>query len=192
MLHGEPVLLQINHMLKKTKRLILSPLIWLAALIFLLEEFIWDSTARFMARLGALRAVNAIEKHIASLPPRWSLFAFLLPGTILIPAKLIGLHAIAQGHWLIGSITFILAKIAGMALFSRIFNLTRPALLQINWFKGLYNRVMFYRNRIHAYMDSWEAYQRVIRSLKTALYIFKGKGRILKFLRRVRRLRQVQ
>jgi hypothetical protein len=187
-----PVLLQINHMLKKIKRLILSPLIWLAALIFLFEEFIWDSTARFMARLGAIRAVHAIEKHIASLPPRWSLFAFLLPSTILIPAKLIGLHAIAQGHWLIGSLTFIVAKITGMALFSRIFNLTRPALLQINWFIRLYQWVMYYRNRIHAYLNNWEAYQRVKRSLKTAAHMLKGKGRLMRFLRRVRRLRQAQ
>lgn len=178
-------------MTKRIKRILLTPLIWLAALVFLVEEFIWDLTARFMARLGAIGAIHAIEKHIAALPSRWAVFAFLLPSSILIPAKLIGLHAIANGHWLIGSITFILAKIAGMALFSRIFNLTRPALLQVNWFSKLYEWIMFYRNRIHEYLDNWPAYQRAKRTLLAVRFMMKGKGRLLRFLRRVNRLRQV-
>ena len=177
-------------MVKKIKRLLLIPLIWLAALVFLVEEYIWDVTARFMARLGALRAIHAIERHITSLPPRWAVFAFLLPSSILIPAKLLGLHAIANGHPMLGSITFVLAKIAGMALFSRIFNLTRPALMQVLWFAGLYAWVMFYRNRIHAYLDNWPAYQRVKRILAAIKFMVKGNGRLLRFLRRARRLRQ--
>ncbi len=174
--------------MKKLKRLLLTPLIWLAASVFLLEEFIWDSTARLMARLGALRYIQALEKRIAALPPRWAVLAFLLPSSILIPAKLIGLHAMANGHWLLGSTTFVLAKIAGMALFSRIFNLTRAALLQVHWFARLYQWVMFYRNRIHAYLDQWPAYQRVKRHLARLVFMLKGRRRMLRFLRRVRRL----
>ncbi len=146
---------------KKLKRLLLVPLSWLAAIVFLIEEAIWDWTAALMAKLGALRIIHAIEKHIASLPPRWAFFTFLLPSLILIPAKLIGLHAIASGHWIIGSGVFLLAKLLGMAFFSRIFNLTRPALMQLKWFERLYNFVMYYRNRIHAYLDQWAAYQRI-------------------------------
>lgn len=178
-------------MLKKIRRLLLAPLIWLAALVFLIEEFIWDSTARFMARLGALRAIHAVERHIATLTSYWAVLVFLLPGSILIPAKLIGLHAVANGHWLLGSLVFVLAKIAGMALLSRIFNLTRPALLQINWFAWLYNRVMFYRNRIHVYLDNWAAYQQAKRKLAAIKLMLKSKGRLLHFLRRARRRRQV-
>lgn len=175
--------------MKKIKRMLLIPLLWLAAALFLIEEFIWDSTAKFMARLGALSAVHAIEKRIAAFPPRWAILAFLLPSGILIPAKLIGLHAISQGHWLLGSLTFVVAKIAGMAFFSRIFNLTRPALLQINWFARLYNWVMVYRNRIHAYLQNWAAYQQIKRLLITALHMIKGKRRLLRYLRRVSRLK---
>ncbi len=177
--------------MKKIRRLLLTPLIWLAALVFLIEEFIWDSTARFMARLGALRAIHAVEKHIATLPPRWALFAFLLPSCILIPAKFIGLHVIANGHWFLGGITFLLAKIAGIALFSRIFNLTRSALLHILWFSRLYAWLMFYRNRIHTYLDNWPAYQRVKRAMTALKLMMQGKGRLLRLLRRVRRHKQV-
>ena len=138
---------------------LLAPFTWLAAIVFLIEEAIWDWTAAFMAKLGAVLVIHAIEKRIAALPPRWALFTFLLPSLILVPAKLIGLHAIAKGHWIIGSIVFILAKIAGMALFSRIFNLTRPALMQFRWFVWLYTKVMYYRNRIHDYLAHWQAYQ---------------------------------
>lgn len=178
--------------MKKLKRILLTPLIWLAAFVFLIEEFIWDSTARLMARLGALRHIHALEVRIAALPPRWAVFAFLLPSSILIPAKLIGLHAIASGHWLVGSITFLLAKIAGMALFSRIFNLTRPALLEVHWFARLYEWVMFYRNRIHAYLDQWAAYQKIKRNLMTLIFMMKGKGRMLRYLKRVRYLARRQ
>jgi hypothetical protein len=142
-------------------RLLLTPFTWLAAIVFLVEEVIWDWTAAFMAKLGAIRIIHAIEKRIAALPPRWALFTFLLPSLILIPAKLIGLHAIAKGHWVIGSTVFILAKIAGMALFSRIFNLTRPALMQFGWFVWLYTKVMYYRNRIHDYLANWQSFQLV-------------------------------
>jgi hypothetical protein len=147
--------------LQKLKRLLLVPVSWLAAIVFLIEEAIWDWTAGLMARIGALRFIHMIEVRIAALPPRWALFTFLLPSLILIPAKLVGLHAIASGHWIIGSGVFLLAKLLGMAFFSRIFNLTRPALMQLAWFARLYNFVMYYRNRIHAYLDNWAAYQRI-------------------------------
>lgn len=147
--------------MKKLKHLLLLPLTWLTAIVFLIEEAIWDWTAKLMAKLGAMRLVHAIETHIAALPPRWAVIAFLLPSLILIPAKLVGLHAIAGGHWLLGSTVFIIAKLLGMALFSRIFNLTRPALMQLAWFSRLYNWVMYYRNRIHTYLDNWPAYQRI-------------------------------
>lgn len=135
-------------------------------MVFLIEEAIWDWTAALMARLGAVRFIHAVEERIAALPPRWALVAFLLPSVTLIPAKLIGVHAIATGHWLLGSTVFMLAKLLGMALFSRIFNLTRPALMQLARFAKLYAAVMHYRNRIHDYLDNWPAYQRIKQRIK--------------------------
>jgi hypothetical protein len=156
----------VKSALQKLKRLLFAPFIWLAAVVFLIEEAIWDWTARLMARLGAVRAVHAIEQHIASLRPRWAFFAFLLPSVTLIPAKLIGLHAIAAGHWIIGSAIFLVAKIVGMALFARIFNLTRPALMTLPWFARFYAWIMYYRNRIHAFLDNWQAYQFIKQRLR--------------------------
>lgn len=155
--------------MQKLKHLLFVPFAWLAAFIFLIEEAIWDGTAALMARLGAVRIVHRIEQHIAALSPRWALFAFLLPSLTLVPAKLLGLHAIATGHWLLGGAILVLAKLAGMALFSRIFNLTRPALLQLPWFTRLYTRVMYYRDLIHDYLAHWPAYQRIKQRITATL-----------------------
>lgn len=163
--------------MQKIKRLLLVPLSWLAAIVFLIEEAIWDWTAKLMSKLGAMRLIRAIETRIAALHPRWALVTFLLPSLILIPAKLIGLHAIAAGHWLFGSAVFILAKLLGMALFSRIFNLTRPALMQLGWFARLYATVMYYRNRIHAYLDNWPAYQRIKHRILDMVNVIKSRFR---------------
>lgn len=155
--------------MQKLKHLLFVPFAWLAAFVFLIEEAIWDGTAALMARLGAVRIVHRIEQHIAALSPRWALFAFLLPSLTLVPAKLLGLHAIATGHWLLGGAILVLAKLAGMALFSRIFNLTRPALLQLPWFARLYTRVMYYRDLIHDYLAHWPAYQRIKQRITATL-----------------------
>ena len=160
--------------MQKLKRLLLVPLSWFAAIIFLIEEFIWDWTAALMAKLGAMRLVRAIESRISTLLPPWALVTFLLPSLILIPAKLAGLHVIASGHLLLGSGVFLLAKLLGMALFSRIFNLTRPALMQLGWFARLYAVVMGYRNRIHYYLDNWAAYQRIKLHIKALVASFKS------------------
>ncbi|MGC2457377.1 MAG: hypothetical protein WA435_05240 [Gallionellaceae bacterium] len=161
--------------LQKLKHLLLAPFVWLAAAIFLVEETIWDWTAALMARLGAVRAIHAIERHIASLRPRWAFFAFLLPSVTIIPAKVFGFLAISSGHWLLGSVIFLIAKVVGVALFSRIFNLTRPALIQLDWFAHFYAWVMHYRNRIHDYLDHWQTYQRIKQRLHSMVAAFRAK-----------------
>jgi hypothetical protein len=166
---------QMKPALQRLRRLLTTPFVWLAAAVFLIEEAIWDWTAALMARLGAVRTIHAIERHIAGLRPRWAFFAFLLPSITIIPAKIFGVLAVTTGHWLLGSAIFLLAKVVGVALFSRIFNLTRPALMQLGWFADFYARVMHYRNRIHAYLDHWQAYQRIRQRLHSMIAIFKVK-----------------
>ncbi len=165
--------------LKKLRHLLLAPFLWLAAAVFLAEEIIWDWTAALMARLGAVRAINAIERHIASLRPRWAFLTFLLPSITIIPAKIFGFLAITNGHWLLGSAIFLAAKIIGVALFSRIFTLTRPSLMQLDWFARFYAWVMLYRNRIHEYLDHWQAYQRIKQRLHSIVAGFKAKLAVL-------------
>jgi hypothetical protein len=46
--------------------------------------------------------------------------------------------------------------------------------MQLGWFVRLYEFVMYYRNRIHAYLDNWPAYQRIKLRIKTVVTTIKS------------------
>jgi hypothetical protein len=147
------------------------------ALIFLLEEWIWDTLAFLMESVSAYRAVRFVEARIRKLPPRFALIAFLLPSLVTAPVSLGEVYAIEHQHWLLGAVIFIAGKLLGMALFSRIFNLTRPALMSIAWFARFYAQVMKYRNWVHDFVKSLAVYRIVryrVRLMKRKLAWMKG------------------
>ena len=67
-----------------------------------------------------------------------------------------------------------------------IFDLTRPKLLQLLWFRSLYDRVMVWLAWAHALIDP------IKRRLRTSLRMFAPKraGRTLRLLGRIRRRMQ--
>lgn len=135
------------------------PFIWLAAAIFLAEELLWDVTAWLMSYLRVFRVVAWAENWLSSLSPKVALFAFCLPSLVLIPAKLFALSELAHGHVWYGACILMAAKVTGMALFSRIFHITKPALMTLQQFVRLHDWIMGYRNRIHAYIENLRAFQ---------------------------------
>jgi hypothetical protein len=113
---------------------------WTLALLILFEEWGWEPLGRLLARLGRLPFFAMLERRIRALPPYASLAAFALPFFALLPVKVLALWLIARGHPLHG-LTFILfAKLAGTALMARLFTLTQPALMRIDWFARYYTR----------------------------------------------------
>lgn len=163
---------------------LITPFIWIAAAIFLAEELLWDSTAWLMQQLRVFRLIAWLEDRIANLRPKFALFAFCLPSLVIIPAKLLALAALAQGKMMYGATILVIAKLIGMALFSRIFRLTKPALMTMQRFVKLHDRVMDYRNRIHAYLDTLHTLQT---AKSTIFSLTKGKKRY--FLQIARYLR---
>jgi hypothetical protein len=141
------------------KRWLITPFIWMAAAIFLAEELLWDATAWLMQQLHVFRFIAWIENKIANLRPKFALFAFCLPSLVLIPAKLFALGALAHGQVVYGASILVAAKLIGMALFSRIFRLTKPALMTLPRFVKLHDWVMLYRNKIHAYIETLRVFQ---------------------------------
>jgi len=129
-----------------------------AALWIFLEEWVWDAMQAFMARIGRLPGVRWCEARIARLPPYAALVAFLIPGAILVPFKLLAFWLIARGHALLGLEVFIVAKIVGTAFLARIFALTRPALLTIDWFARLHAAFTAWRDRLYAFVKSLRAW----------------------------------
>ena len=111
----------------------------LAALIILFEEWGWKPLQELLARLSKYGMVAALERWIAGLPPYAALLAFGLPVAVLLPFKFLALFLLAGGHLLSAAAVFIAAKLAGTALLAHVFTLTKPALMEIEWFAAAYN-----------------------------------------------------
>ena len=76
-----------------------------------------------------------------------------------------------------------LAKVVSLGVTAFIFDLTRDKLLQLAWFRQLYDWVLWLLERAHALVDP------VKRRIKVWLHIFSPKraSRTLRLLRRLRR-----
>ena len=118
---------------------ILKALLFLAVALFLLfEEWGWEPLAAGFAALGRLPVWRQLERLVVQLPPWAALLAFGMPMLALIPIKLLALYLLGQGHLATGLATMVLAKLAGTAFAARLFQLTKPALMQIHWFAKIY------------------------------------------------------
>ncbi|CAN7165134.1 hypothetical protein LJR289_000201 [Pseudoduganella sp. LjRoot289] len=143
------------------RRRLLAPLVYLAAIILLLEEWLWDLGARLMAALARVLPLPRLARWIASLGPVAALCLFLLPGLLLFPVKILALLAIARGHAFTGVCTILLAKIAGAAAVARIYALTLPALLRLRWFAWCLERFLALKDRWIARLRATRAWREV-------------------------------
>lgn len=144
---------------KRLKRLVAAPFVFVAAVIILLEDWLWDDLARYAAAIGRLPVFRQIERFIGTLPPYAALAFFAVPSTLLIPVKLIALYFVAHGHAIAGLLTVLAAKIAGTALVARLFTLTRPNLLRIAWFAWVYERFVAFKARVYSVIKSTGVYR---------------------------------
>lgn len=118
------------------------------ALILLFEEWGWKPLAAALAWLARFRIVARTEALIARLPPYPSLVVFALPSLILFPVKIGALWLLAGGHVLTAGAMLAAAKVVSTALVARLFTLTRPALMQIGWFRRLYDWLMPWKDAL--------------------------------------------
>ena len=120
-------------------RRLLRPLWVLLALVFLVEAWLWERLAPIVGWIVERIAWRALRARLAAaierLPPYPTLLVFLVPVVLLFPIKLIGLWLLAQGSWLGAMATLALAKVVSMGVTAFIFDLTRPKLLQLAWFR---------------------------------------------------------
>jgi hypothetical protein len=143
------------------KKILAAPFVFVAAIIILLEDWLWDDLARIAAAIGRLPIFHQIESFIVWLPPYPSLLLFGVPSLLLFPVKFASLYLIAHGQPVFGFLVAASAKIAGTALVARIFNLTKPKLLQIGWFAFLYERLTAFKKRIYDAIKSTALYKAV-------------------------------
>lgn len=132
-------------LLKKILRnIFLAPVL----LVLLFEEWGWEPLARAFATLARLPLWGKLEGAIKRLPPWAALLVFGVPVASLIPVKLLALYLFAQGHALTGVALVIAAKVVGTAMAARLFELTKPALMQLTWFARIYLPFKRWKDRL--------------------------------------------
>src|ERR1043165_6894455 len=97
-------------------RRLLQPFWVLLAVIFLIEAWLWD--------------------HLEPIVER------IVP---LFPLKLVGLWLLANEYWLSAVVVIVLGKLVGVGVTAFIFDVTRKKLLQMAWFKKVYEFIMALR-----------------------------------------------
>lgn len=143
---------------------LLAPLIYLAALCLLFEEWLWAFGSRTAAALTVWPPLRALENAVRRLSPYPALLVFALPALLLFPVKLLALLAIAHGHALLGVAVFVVAKVGGALVVARIYVLTLPSLLALSWFARWHNRFIMLKDQWIARLLASNAYQRTRRS----------------------------
>jgi hypothetical protein len=124
----------------------------LLALLIVLEEWGWRPLADLLGKLARWRPWAQVEYAIARLPPYAALFAFALPSGLLLPLKFLALFLVAKGQLVLAALLFAGAKVVATALVARLFVLTQPALMQIEWFAWLYDRFMPWKEALVEYV----------------------------------------
>lgn len=130
-----------------------------AALWMLAEEWVWDQLTALMKWIGRWPLVRWVEACIRRLPPRLALLAFVIPWLVLLPTKVLTLWLFTTGHMWFAILVFVAAKVVGTALLARLFALTKPALLQIGWFRRFYEWFTSWKHRLYAYLRGLRTYK---------------------------------
>jgi hypothetical protein len=171
-------------------RRLLRPLLILLALVFLFEAWLWSHLAPIVAWIVAHIPLHAIKARIAlwidRLPPAATLVVFVVPVLLLLPLKFLGLWMLAHGSWLgaLGVLAF--AKMVSVGVTAFIFDVMQPKLMQLAWFRWLYDRVVAGLAWAHALIDP------IKRRLRRWLRMWgpRRAGRTLRLLARIRRRMQ--
>jgi hypothetical protein len=166
---------------------LLRPLLILLALVFLFEAWLWDHLAPIVGWIVARIPLRALKEKLGAfierLPPAATLVVFIIPILVLLPFKILGVWLLAHGHWLDALAVLAIVKVVSLGVTAFVFDLTRPKLLQMEWFRRFYDWVMRGIAWAHALVDP------IKRRLRIWFRMFSPKraSRTLRLLRRIRR-----
>jgi hypothetical protein len=183
-------------------RRLLRPVWLFLALLFLFEAWLWSHLQPIVAWLVDLVAWRLLKEKAAAsierLPPPAALLVFLIPVVLLFPIKLAGLWMLAHGSWLGAMAVLGAAKVVSMGVTAFIFEVTRPKLLQMAWFRWCYERVLVGLAWAHRQIDpikerlrAWlrETVAPILRRVRSLIWLLKPQ-RSARFLRRIIRIRR--
>lgn len=141
------------------RRRLLAPVVYLAALFLMLEDWLWNLGARLTAGLAQWAPLRRLERRIGRMRPVPALVLFLLPPLLLFPVKIVALYAMTRGHAWTGLAVIIVAKLVSAAAVARLYILTRPALMTMPWFARLEARFLALKERAIVKLQATAAWQ---------------------------------
>jgi hypothetical protein len=164
----------------------LHPLLTLLAIVFLIEAWLWSHLEPIVEWIVARIPLRPVKVWIAGtihkLSPAATLIVFVVPATVLFPLKLVGLWLLANKHWIAAGALILFAKLFGLAVTAFVFEMTRPKLLQLWWFRWVYELVLKWLGAAHQLVDP------ITRRIKARLHMLRpGRaGRALRLMWRIR------
>lgn len=138
-------------------RRILQPFWVLLAVIFLIEAWLWDHLEPLVARAVAMIPLREFKQWLAervdTLSPAMTLIVFIVPVIPLFPLKLVGIWLLAHEYWISAILTIIFAKLLGVGVTAFVFDVTRPKLLEMQWFETMYEFILGLRAKASALVE---------------------------------------
>jgi hypothetical protein len=172
-------------------RRVFRPLLVPLALVFLFEAWLWDHLRPLVAAIVNVVAWDRLKQRLARLiewlPPWAVLIVFVVPFIVLLPLKFLEVYFLVHRQWLGAIFVLILAKLLGLGVTAFIFDITRPKLLQMAWFRWLYELALYWLARARALIDPIKL--RIKRAVRRYIWLFKP-GRPGRFFRRIARIRR--
>jgi hypothetical protein len=179
-------------------RRLTKPLLILLAIAFLIEAWLWEHLRPLVAAVVNVIAWDKLKARLARLverlPPWAVLIVFVIPFIVLLPLKFLEVYFIVHRQWIAAIFILVLAKLLGLGVTAFIFDVTKPKLLQMAWFRWLYDLMLVWLAKAHAITDpikhrikEWFADLR--HRARRWLWLMKP-GRPSRFFRRIARLRR--
>jgi hypothetical protein len=138
-------------------RRLLQPVWVLLAVIFLIEAWLWDHLEPIVVWVVAKIPLQAFKHWLAervdTLSPAMTLIVFAVPVIPLFPLKLVGFWLLAHQYWFSAAFTILFAKLVGVGVTAFVFDVTRPKLLEMEWFERLYELILTLRAKAAALVD---------------------------------------
>ena len=138
-------------------RRLLQPFWVLLAVVFLIEAWLWDHLEPVVERVVAgipLRAFKQwLSERVDTLSPAMTLIVFAVPVIPLFPLKLVGLWLLANEYWVSAVVVIVIGKFIGVGVTAFIFDVTRVKLLQMGWFKKIYQFILMLRGKAAAMVE---------------------------------------
>lgn len=138
-------------------RRFLQPVWVLLAVVFLIEAWLWDHLEPIVAWVVEKIPLQAfkhwLSERVDTLSPAMTLIVFIVPVIPLFPLKLVGFWLLTHEYWFSAVFTILFAKLVGVGITAFVFDVTRPKLLEMEWFERLYEFILTLRARAKALVD---------------------------------------